>query len=123
MITKLNNNQIFVFGSNELGQHIGGAAKQALEQFGAINGIGEGIQGQSYAFPTLDKSFKPRSRTKLRVSVYTLYLTCRQNTDKEFLLTAVGTGIAGIPVEKMAKLFRNSPPNLVLPEEFRNIIK
>lgn len=115
MITNLKENQVFVFGSNELGEHIGGAAKQAL-QFGAINGVGEGLMEQSYAFPTLDRSFQKRSRNKLMVSVYKLYMTCKQNPNKEFLLTKVGCGIAGFEEKFMAKLFRNAPSNLVLPE-------
>ena len=115
MITNLKENQVFVFGSNELGEHIGGAAKQAL-QFGAINGVGEGLMEQSYAFPTLDRSFQKRSRNKLMVSVYKLYMTCKQNPNKEFLLTKVGCGIAGFEEKFMAKLFRNAPSNLVSPE-------
>jgi hypothetical protein len=47
-------NTIFVFGSNPEGRHGAGAAKIAKEQFGAIYGQGEGIQGNSYAIPTKD---------------------------------------------------------------------
>ena len=120
MINSLKEEQIFVFGSNELGEHLGGSAKQALEQFGAINGWGEGLQGQSYAFPTLNRSMQKRSHTKLRLSVYRLYTCCHKNPDKEFLLTKVGCGIAGFSEEFMKKLFRNSPPNLTLPEDWSN---
>jgi len=118
MITELKDNEIFVFGSNELGEHIGGSAKQALEYFGAINGIGEGLQGQSYALPTLNRTFQKRSRNKLRTSVYKLYLTCKQNPEKQFLLTKVGCGIAGFSEEYMKKLFRNAPSNLLKPENW-----
>jgi len=118
MITSLKENQVFVFGSNELGEHIGGSAKQALENFGAINGIGEGLTGQSYAFPTLNRSFKQRSHNKLRISVYKLYTVCYKNPDKEFLLTKVGCGIAGFSEDFMKKLFKNSPQNLILPNDW-----
>ena len=50
----LENNQIFVFGSNEHGRHGGGAAHTAVIKFGAIMGQGEGLQGQSYAIPTME---------------------------------------------------------------------
>lgn len=46
MITELNPNQIFVFGSNLAGRHGAGAAKQAREQFGAEIGCGDGSDGK-----------------------------------------------------------------------------
>ena len=52
-ISKLNPNEIFVFGSNLAGMHGGGAAWIAYERFGAIMGQGVGLQGQSYAIPTM----------------------------------------------------------------------
>ena len=51
MITRLAPNEVFVFGSNEQGLHYGGAAKAAVENFGAIMGQGNGLQGKSYAIP------------------------------------------------------------------------
>ncbi|MDE5797139.1 MAG: hypothetical protein K2H75_08500, partial [Muribaculaceae bacterium] len=52
-ITHLDQDEIFVFGSNLAGQHLGGAARTALEHFGAVMGQGVGLQGQSYAIPTM----------------------------------------------------------------------
>ena len=52
-ITSLGQDDIFVFGSNLAGNHAGGAARTALMKFGAVMGQGEGIQGQSYAIPTM----------------------------------------------------------------------
>ena len=52
-ITKLAPDEIFVFGSNLAGHHMGGAARTAMDHFGAEWGKGEGIQGQSYAIPTM----------------------------------------------------------------------
>lgn len=52
-ITTLNPDEIFVFGSNLAGMHGGGAARAAVRYFGAIMGQGVGIQGQSYAIPTM----------------------------------------------------------------------
>ena len=51
-------NTIFVFESNPEGIHGAGAAKVAVGKFGAIYGIGEGIQGSSYAIPTKDLQVK-----------------------------------------------------------------
>lgn len=52
-ITELKQNEIFVFGSNLAGAHGGGAARLAYNRFGAIWGQGVGLQGQSYAIPTM----------------------------------------------------------------------
>jgi hypothetical protein len=47
-------NTIFVFGSNPKGTHGAGAAATAKAKFGAIEGQGEGLQGNAYALPTKD---------------------------------------------------------------------
>lgn len=47
-------NVVFVFGSNPEGRHGKGAAKVAVDNFGAIYGQGEGLQGNAYALPTKD---------------------------------------------------------------------
>ena len=52
-ITELKPNEIFVFGSNLAGAHSGGAAGIAYKRFGAIMWQGVGLQGQSYAIPTM----------------------------------------------------------------------
>jgi hypothetical protein len=115
MITELKDNQIFVFGSNKNGEHLGGAAKQAYEQFGAEWGVGEGLTGQSYAFPTLDENMKQVSEEELIKSIDKLILTCGRYPDKEFLLTPVGTGIAGFSLEYIKELFSRfyEPLNLI----------
>lgn len=118
MITKLGQEQVFVFGSNEAGIHGAGAARQAYEQFGACMGVGEGPTGQCYAFPTLDKNFKKRSIKDLQHSVRRFFAYARITPEKTFLLTPVGTGLAGYGIEEMKKLFKNAPKNVVKPKEF-----
>lgn len=117
-ITSLKPNQIFVFGSNLAGEHAGGAALQAKEQFGAIEGQGEGLQGQSYAFPTLDLKMNKQIKLDLDMSVAKLYGECNDHPDKEFLLTKVGCGIAKYPESFMRSLFINHPNNLILPKDW-----
>ena len=56
-ITKLLDNEVFVFGSNLVGKHGKGAAKTALK-FGAKWGQGAGLQGMSYGIPTKGTSMK-----------------------------------------------------------------
>ena len=118
MITHLQPNEIFVFGSNQRGAHAGGAARLAKEKFGAREGVGEGLTGQSYAFPTLTASFEKVSRAALEAGRDRFFATARQHPDKTFLLTKVGCGIAGFSEEEIRPLFQNAPANVVLPEDW-----
>jgi hypothetical protein len=115
-ITKLKKNEIFVFGSNLNGNHAGGAALQAVK-FGAQEGVGEGLTGQAYAFPTLDKNMKKVSSKALASSVTKLYVCAVENPDKTFYVTKVGCGIAGFTEEEMKTYFQgDKPDNVILPE-------
>lgn len=112
MIKKLKPNQIFVFGSNKYGHHLGGAAKQAYKDFGAVWGMGWGIYGQSYAFPTLGYKMEKLSIEELETERDNLYECAERNTDKDFLLTPVGTGIAGYEYSTIERLFNDLPLNI-----------
>jgi len=111
--------QIFVFGSNQGGRHAGGAARFAKERFGAEEGVGEGLTGQCYAFPTLTAAFEKVSPAALETSRDRLFAAARKHPDKMFLLTKVGCGIAGFREDQIRPLFENGPPNVVLPEDWR----
>lgn len=52
-IKTLKPGEVFVFGSNRQGWHGGGAAAMAHMYFGAVWGQGVGLQGCSYAIPTM----------------------------------------------------------------------
>jgi len=117
IIRKLNENEVFVFGSNLAGFHGAGAAKTALVKFGAHYGKGEGLQGQSYAFPTLGFSLNKLKQNRLEISVDNLYKCCRDNPNKNFLLTKVGCGLAGFTEDYMKSLFiQPRPVNLIFPQ-------
>lgn len=128
IISKLEPNQIFVFGSNTEGRHAGGAAKVAADKFGAKMGVSEGLTGNSYAFPTMHWGGEVLPLNKIKKSFETLLNVVKDNPDKEFILTKVGCGIAGFSVEEIAPaLFvaikdlgetEDSFPNLVIPEDF-----
>jgi len=118
-IESLKENEIFVFGSNLNGNHAGGAAKLAHEKFGAEMGVGEGLTGQSYAFPTLDKEMQKVSIKDLQTSRDLLYKCCEENQNKTFLLTKIGCGIAGFDEGLMQAIFiGGSPKNLIKPENW-----
>jgi len=90
---------------------------------GAACGVGEGLTGQCYAFPTLDNHLQRRSMDELRRSRNLLYHTCIENPDKRFLLTKVGFGLAGYPEDDMKALFSTAtfgpPDNMMLPEDWQ----
>lgn len=122
-IQELKENQIFVFGSNMNGNHAGGAARLAVEKFGAIMGRAEGIQGQSYAIPTLDENMEKVAEEDLINYLANLRHFANKHPEKEFLLTAIGTGIAGFDTNYMAYMVlrANLPGNVTIPEEFSKI--
>ena len=119
MITKLAPNQLFVFGSNLAGRHGAGAAKQAHDQFGVQYGVGEGITGRAYAFPTLGMRLEKLPISDLQYARDRLYKACAIFPETEFLLTKVGCGLAGYGEEHMRSLFTDPPANLILPEDWR----
>ena len=112
-ITKLEPNEIFVFGSNLQGMHGGGAAYAAYRKFGAIMGQGVGLQGQSYAIPTMQGGVET-----IRPYVDELIKFAKEHADLTFLVTRIGCGIAGFRDEDIAPLFADAhnADNIVLPE-------
>lgn len=118
MIDELAANEIFVFGSNLAGRHLGGAAHQAHEQFGAEMGVGEGLTGQSYAFPTLTAEFKKVNHVQLQASRDLLYRVANGLPSHRFLLTKVGCGIAGFDEAIIQTLFIDAPDNIIKPEDW-----
>ena len=122
-ITSLKSNEVFVFGSNLNGNHAGGAAYQALEKFGAEMGNAEGMQGQSYAIPTLDKNMERINLTDLEHSIGRFYDYADEHPDLIFYLTKIGCGIAGYEVSDIATVVncRDIPANVIIPEEFTHV--
>ena len=118
-ITELQPDQIFVFGSNEAGHHDGGAARFAVENFGAIYGQGVGLQGQSYAIPTMGLN---RNTIGRYVDEFIMFADC--HPQMTFLVTRIGCGIAGFTDEEIAPLFARaySLPNVYLPMEFWKVL-
>lgn len=112
---------IFVFGSNLAGRHGKGAALHARQHFGAIYGVGEGVQGRSYAIPTKDEHLRTLPLDRIRAHVES-FLAWARHTGAPCRLTAIGCGLAGYRPEDIAPMFRDAPPNVDLPEEFRRVL-
>ena len=114
-ITRLQPNEIFVFGSNLAGSHGGGAARLAYERFGAIMGQGVGLQGQSYAIPTMHGGPK-----EILPYVEEFIEFAKQHPELTFLVTRIGCGIAGFSPRDIAPLFGGAVTvdNIHLPQDF-----
>ena len=118
-ITRLAADEVFVFGSNLAGMHGGGAARMAYEHFGAEWGVGVGPTGQCYAIPTMQGGIDT-----IRPYVDEFIVYAKQHSDKRFLVTRIGCGIAGFTDEEIAPLFREALtiPNIALPQLWHSIL-
>lgn len=115
MITELQPNEVFVFGSNLQGKHGGGAALTAYRKFGAKWGVGVGMTGNCYAIPTMQGGVET---IKPYVDEFIEY--AKNHTDKVFLVTELACGIAGFTPSEIAPLFKDAVelPNVKLPKSF-----
>ena len=119
-IDSLKENEIFVFGSNLAGMHGGGAARIARLHFGAVMGKGVGLQGQSYAIPTMQGGVET-----IRPYVNDFLDFTKHHPEMQFLVTPIGCGIAGFEAEDIAPLFESAKEmkNISLPESFWEVIE
>jgi hypothetical protein len=118
VITRLGASEVFVFGSNEQGLHYGGAAKAAMENFGAIMGQGNGLQGKSYAIPSMS------GLVVMGEYVKEFCEFAKAHPEKRFLVTEIGCGIAGYSVSDVAPLFECclDVDNITLPASFWDLL-
>lgn len=114
MIDRLKEDEIFVFGSNAQGYHGGGAARAAMNKFGAVWGQGDGLQGQSYAISTMEGLIA----TARNVNRFIRFAA--EHQELKFYVTPIGCGIAGYNPLQIAPLFRGAVilPNVYLPKIF-----
>lgn len=117
-IDHLEENEIFVFGSNANGYHNGGAASYAMRKFGAVWEQGEGLQGKSYAIPTMEGY----DAMKKAIERFTSFAA--KHPELRFLVTRVGCGIAGYSAQEVAPLFKDciTLENVALPADFWKIL-
>ena len=112
-------NMIFVFGSNEAGVHGAGAARFALNKKGAIMGQAFGMQGNSFAIPTKDKTIRNTlSLDEIKVYVNRFIDFARTQTDRRhapliYQVTCIGCGLAGLKHEDIAPMFRMATKNVL----------
>lgn len=113
MINHLNSNQIFVFGSNLAGRHGRGAALTARTRFGAEYGVGIGPTGRCYAIPTKDARLNVLPLNVIEQYILRFVEYAEQHPELEFLLTPVGTGLAGYSVDQLESILPELPDNVI----------
>lgn len=107
---------VFVFGSNEGGRHGAGAAAFAHRHYGAAWGIGEGLQGRSYAWPTKSVDLDTLPLTGIARYAQHLCEYAAARTDLRFVVTRVGCGLAGLTDAQMVRTLPGVvPDNVQLP--------
>ncbi|MBX3288422.1 MAG: hypothetical protein KF855_03660 [Acidobacteria bacterium] len=115
--------KIFVFGSNEAGIHGAGAARDAVDHYGAKRGKGHGLHGRSYAIPTKDRNLQTLPLPDIEVYVKHFLMFAEAHDDLVFFVTKIGCGLAGYDAVDIAPMFKSRPANVELPEEFLTIIE
>ncbi len=118
-IRSLEDNQVFVFGSNLAGMHGGGAARAAYEHYGAEWGVGVGLRGHSYAIPTMQGGVET-----IKPYVDDFIDFARNHPELQFLVTRIGCGIAGFDDADIAPLFEAATQveNIYLPITFWDVL-
>ena len=119
-VSKLQKNEIFVFGSNLGGKHGKFAAKTALG-FGAKWGQASGLQGNSYGIPTKDKNItRVLKIEEIKPFVDEFIEFAKDNADLIFLVTEIGCGASKYKPKDIAPLFKEAldVQNIHLPSRF-----
>lgn len=114
---------VFVFGSNLAGRHGAGAALVALKRYGAVRGIGEGLQGRSYAIATKGFRLEVLDLNRIASGVDRFVADASAMPERLFFVTRVGCGLAGYQDRQIAPLFRAAPGNCSFPEPWRPFLK
>lgn len=123
---------IFVFGSNLAGRHGKGSALCAREQFGAVYGQAEGLQGKSYAIPTKDgrPGAAPLSDPAatlpvdvIRQAVVRFINFAKEHPDMDFHVVRLGCDLAAHTNDVIAPLFDDAPDNCSFPEPWEPFMR
>lgn len=114
---------VFVFGSNLAGRHGKGAALWAKQHRGAIQGQGEGRQGDSYAIPTKDANLRPLPLHTIAEAVSRFLEYTEDHRDLTYEVTPIGCGLAGYRPEQIAPMFAAAQPHVHMPPEFHEPLR
>lgn len=123
------NGEIYVFGSNLAGRHGAGSALVAKEQFGAVYGVGEGPQGQSYAIATKDgRPGTPNLRDPqatlplgvIKAGIDRFLEHAAANPAITFYVVRLGCSLAAHSDSEIAPMFDQAPTNCVFSDAWKD---
>jgi len=106
------NEVVFVFGSNLAGRHGKGAALEAKKVWGAEQGVGVGRTGNAYALPTKDLHLQTLDYDDFVDHLIEFKDYAEDNPKTKFLLTAIGTGLAGMDPDFVVTMLGHLPENV-----------
>ena len=139
LVTELQPNQVFVFGSNEAGAHTGGAAGVAFwldthlplhkplqneigkwSVFGVARGLQRGYEGQSWGIVTIKRPGQLCSTDICDIydQVVELVEYANQHPELEFLITPIAEGYAGYDRDDMSNVWECINDNHGIPNNF-----
>jgi hypothetical protein len=103
------NGEVFVFGANLAGIHGAGAAKVALEKFGAEMGK-FGLVGKSWGIPTKGNFMNvlPLDNISVSVNIFVTVTNTKAFENTQWFVTRVGCGLAGYKDEDIAPMFKGA---------------
>lgn len=123
IVTELPEDTVFVFGSNMAGQHGSGAARVASQHFGAVEGVGRGWAGQSFAIPTLNEHIQQMPLSQIEHYVEDFKVYAKNHPKMKYFVTALGCGIAGYKVSEIAPLFKGIHHNVIFLNRLNRMLK
>ena len=87
----------------------------AQECYGAKKGVGKGLQGRTYAIPTMQGGIQ-----SIAPYVDEFIAFAEAHPHLPFIVTRIGCGVAGFTPEEIGPLFEDARglQNVLLPEDF-----
>ena len=119
-IESLKRNEVLVFGADAEGSHQIGMSKWACERFAANVGVNEGLTGQAYAIPMLDKD---KETTFASIGKFISFTKSRPQVN--FFVTKLHDDFKGFTLKETALMFKDalSIDNIFLPKEYYTILE
>jgi len=87
-----------------------------LDEILVTDGIEEGLLGQTYAFPTVDKNLKPLTLSQIQKARTRFYKVVEAHPELTFYLTKVGCSVHD--ENRIKKMFINAPNNVKKPGDW-----
>lgn len=114
--------EVLVFSSNTAGIHNRGSAFLARLRYGAQNGLGSGLQGQSYAIPIRDARNRllPLRTIKKHVDDFIQY--AKDHPNDIFKVTKIGVGLNSYKHDDIGPMFAMVPSNCIMPTKWQEYL-